>query len=590
MAGFFTSYSSSSTSFCRIPLNAPGELYVSPMPYGRYDNERVFRRYKQEEIQRVVILLSDQEIKKRCKRDLKKLYARHHMETTQFPMIDFLQPGHGDMDQLIPHLVAKLRAGERMVVHCHAGVGRSSVVIACLVAVLHHLRIEECIEYVKKYMETNITVEQKRFVAGWIERLHESDPDAPLVLRSAELITTGSELLRGRTLNLHGFKVGALLTSFGIPLVRESVLPDDPQAIEEAVLEAVSRSDVVIVTGGLGPTDDDRTREAVARGLHRDVVKNEESETHMTEYFVHLRRTPTPKQRAQARVIDGAAVYLNPVGIAPGQRLTLSTSRHLWLLPGPPWELEALLETAVRPWLEKAITTRDHHQRLFRIVGLSESHIQDRVRQMRNVREVDVAYCATPGSVELRFTGIEDRVDELQRQTRQAFADDILNETGDVLEVELGKLLSERGQTLATAESCTAGGIAQRFTDVPGSSAYLVGGVVAYADAVKREQLGVDPDTLAREGAVSEEVALQMAIGVRERLKADWGLSITGIAGPGGGTPEKPVGLFYIGVAGEEFQRVAEYRVNGDRGQVREHGVQRAMTELWKALKTQPGS
>ena len=231
----------------------PGKLFVSPMPYGRYDNQRVFRFFKQEDVQRVVILLGDRDIKKRCRRDLKKLYRKHHMEITQFPMVDFLQPGHGDMDQLVPDLAQRLRRGERIVIHCHAGVGRSSVVVACLAAVIEHFRLDETIDHVKTHMETNITVEQKRFISGWIERLHESDPDAPLVLRSAELITTGSELLQGRILNRHGHTLGGLLTSFGLPLLRETVIPDDAEAIERAVLQAVSRSDLVIVTGGLGP-------------------------------------------------------------------------------------------------------------------------------------------------------------------------------------------------------------------------------------------------------------------------------------------------------------------------------------------------
>lgn len=580
----FKSIASSNTSFCRIPLRVAGELYVSPMPYGRYDSERVFRYFKQEQIQRVVILLSDREIKKRCKRDLKKLYQKHHMAVTQFPMVDFLQPGHGDMDQLIPELADRLRKGERVAVHCHAGVGRTSVVVACLVAVLEHYRIEECIELVKAHMETNITVEQKRFITGWVERLHVSDPGDPLIIRSAELITTGSELLQGRTLNQHGFKVGALLTSFGIPMVQETVLPDDPASIEFHVLQAVSRSDLVIITGGLGPTDDDLTREAVAKGLHRNVIQHPPSNDHLTEYFVRFRRTPTPKQRRQSLVIEGAEVYQNPVGIAPGQRLTLSTSRHLWLLPGPPRELEALLESAMRPWLAKAITRRDHHQRIFRIVGQSESEVQEKVSRMKNFREVDIAYCATPGSVELRFTGTEDRVDELQNQTRRVFAGDVLNETGDVLEVELGERLLQTSQTVSVAESCTAGGIGERISSVPGCSAYFVGGIIAYSNAIKRDDLQVDPEVLEREGAVSEPVAAQMAEGIRVRMATDWGVSITGIAGPGGGTEQKPVGLFYVGIAGPDYLQVRKFQVGGDRAHIREHGIQRAMTELWRGI------
>jgi nicotinamide-nucleotide amidase len=578
------SHSSSSTSFSRIPLNVAGELYVSPMPYGRYDNDRVFRFYKQEEVQRVVVLLSDNEIKKRCKKDLKKLYQKNKMEITQFPMVDFLQPGHGDMDQLIPGLAQKLRKGERIVVHCHAGVGRSSVVVACLVAIIQHSGIEKTVEHVKAHMETNITVEQKRFISGWIERLHESEPDDPLVIRSAELITTGSELLQGRTLNQHGFKLGALLTSFGIPMLRETLLPDDPDAIEALVLEAVSRSDLVIVTGGLGPTDDDQTREAVAKGLHRKVVHHQGADDHLTNYFVQLRRTPTQKQRKQALVIDGATVYMNPVGIAPGQHLKLSTSRHLWLLPGPPRELDALLKSAMRPWLEKAITRRDHHQGIFRIVGQSESVIQEKVLKMNNFREVEVAYCATPGSVELRYTGTADRVAEMKTQTRKVFAGDLLNETGEFIEVELADMLRERKETLALGESCTAGGITERISTIPGCSDYLLGGVIAYANEIKIRELNVSPETLGKVGAVSEEVAAEMAVGVRKKFRTDWGVSITGIAGPGGGSPEKPVGLFYVGVSGENYLKVSKFQAGGNRSHIREHGIQRAMIELWRAL------
>ena len=581
-------HSSSSTSFTRIPLNVPGELHVSPMPYGRYDSDRVFKYFRQEEIQRVVILLSDREIKKRCRRDLKKLYARHKMEVTQFPMVDFLQPGQGEMDKLVPLLVARLREGERIAVHCHAGVGRSSVVVACIVAVLENYRLEECIEHVKTHMETNITVEQKQFISGWIERLHEYGPDAPLVLRSAELISTGSELLQGRTLNQHGYTLGGLLTSFGIPVQRETLIPDDPAAIQRAVLEAVSRCDLVILTGGLGPTDDDHTLESVAKAFRKNIVVNEEAEDHLENYFVHLRRTPTEKQRRQAKVVDGAEVYMNPVGIAPGQRLTLSNSRHLWLLPGPPGELRGLIRSALRPWLETAITRKDHHQAIFRLAGQSESRVQERVTEMRNFREVDVAYCATPGSLELRFTGTEERVQELAAQTRRIYADDIVNESGETLEVEVAQMMDKKGLSLSVAESCTGGGLGARFTMVPGASSFFLGGAIAYANEAKTAQLGVSKDLIETCGAVSAEVAEQMAVGVRERFGSEWALSITGIAGPGGGSADKPVGLFYIGVAGPTASKAIRFQVGGDRDQVREHAIQRALIALWREIRPLP--
>lgn len=582
---FLPTYSYSSTSFCRVPLEVPGALYVSPMPYGRYDRDRVFRFYKKQGVEKVVVLLSDAEIEKRCKRDLKKLYARHGMIMLQFPMVDFLQPGHARMDKLIPELARDLRSGVRIAVHCHAGVGRSSVIVACLAAVVLNQPVEEVIAFMRQHMETNITVEQKKFIAGWVERLQESRPGEPVLLRSAEVIATGAELLQGRTLNRHGYALGGLLTGFGIPLQRETVLPDHKAVIREEVMEALNRCDLLIVTGGLGPTDDDVTREAVAEAVAREVVHVEAADQHLEAYFARMNREPTEAQRRQACVIDGAAVYLNPVGIAPGQRLTLNNKRHVWLLPGPPRELDGLLETALRPWLEANVARADRHLRIFRLLGHSESRVQEAVRAQPVSPEVEVAYCARPGSVELRFTGPAKEVAPLTAWVREHYAGDLLNETGASLEQELGRLLLARGQTVATAESCTAGGVAERLTDVPGSSGYFWGGVVAYDNRVKTAQLGVDAALLAAEGAVSAPVALAMARGVRERLQTDWGIGVTGIAGPGGGTAEKPVGLFFVGICGPGLEQTHRHQVSGNRGQIREHAVNRALEGLWRGVK-----
>jgi nicotinamide-nucleotide amidase len=582
MSSFLKRYSHSSTSFVRIPLEAAGALWVSPMPYGRYDRDRVFRAYKAEKLTRVVVLLSDDEIAKRCSRDLKKLYARHSMQVTQFPMIDFLQPGHGNMDRLVPELVKALRAGEKIAIHCHAGVGRSSVVVSCLVAVLHNLSVEDAIAFVRTHMESNITVEQKHFISGWIERLHESRPGDPILLRGAEVIATGSELLQGRTLNQHGHTLGRLLTGFGIPLLRETVLPDHSAAIRSVVSEALARSDLVIVTGGLGPTDDDLTLEAVADAVGRRTLHEASADAHLEAWFQRVGRVPSEAQRRQARVIDGASVYLNPAGIAPGQRLTLSNSRHLWLLPGPPRELHALVASALQPWLESATARADRVMAVFRILGHSESAVEKTVISFAPAPGVDCAYCARPGSVELRFTGPLEQVEKLRTDVRRHFAADLLNESGDSLEQEVGKRLLARGERVATAESFTAGGIAERLTDVPGSSAYVVGGIVAYDNAIKVRELGVDPAVLAEHGAVSEAVAGQMADGVRKKMGVEWGLSVTGIAGPGGGSETKPVGLFFVGIASAAGLEVFRFQVNGDRAQIREHGVQRALECLWR--------
>lgn len=402
----------------------------------------------------------------------------------------------------------------------------------------------------------------------------------------AEVVATGAELLQGRTLNRHGFTLGGFLAGFGVSLERETVVPDEDAQIRDAVETALGRSDLVFVTGGLGPTEDDVTREAVAAAVNRAVVSHAEADAHLQAYFDRLERQPTDAQRQQARVLAGAEVFMNPVGIAPGQCLALENGRFLWLLPGPPRELNGLIRSAVSPWLAQRIARADVHLRVFRILGHSESRVQERLRGEGTVPdEVNVAYCARPGSVELRFQGPERQVDVLADWVRRVYAEDLLNETGEAIEFAVGRMLRERGETLATAESCTAGGIAERITDVPGSSAYFVGGVIAYANGVKVRELGVDVGVLAADGAVSEAVARQMAAGVRAKLNTTWGLSITGIAGPGGGTAEKPVGLFYAGLANAERAVAARFQVNGDRQQIRDHGIQRALEVLWRALR-----
>ena len=402
----------------------------------------------------------------------------------------------------------------------------------------------------------------------------------------AEVVATGAELLQGRTLNRHGYTLGGLLVGVGIPLQRETVVPDDVAQIREAVASALERSELVFVTGGLGPTEDDVTREAVAAVTGRDVVSHAVADAHLQAYFAKINREPTAAQCRQANVLAGAEVFMNPVGIAPGQCLTLENGRSLWLLPGPPRELNGLIKTAVTPWLAAQVARADLHQRVFRILGHSESRVQDRLRTEAEIPAgVAVAYCARPGSVELRFHGPEAAVNRLTDWVREQYAGDLLNETGETVEEVIGRMLTERGETLATAESCTAGGIAERVTDVPGSSVYFVGGVVAYANAVKMRDLGVEESLLAAHGAVSEAVAREMAAGVRARMQTTWGLSITGVAGPGGGTPEKPVGLFYVGLAGAAGSQAVRFQVTGDRQQIRDHGIQRALEVLWRGIK-----
>ena len=405
-------------------------------------------------------------------------------------------------------------------------------------------------------------------------------------ISTAEVIATGTELLQGRTLNRHGYVLGDLLIAHGVVLERETVLPDDPHRIEGCIREAMQRVDVVFVTGGLGPTDDDRTLGAAAAALGRGVVHDPKADAHLERFFKKIGRVPTKAQRGQACIVDGADVWINPVGLAPGQRIEHKDGVVI-LLPGPPRELRGVVEQDVVPWLrcctqDEAGTVMRH----FRILGLSESLIQERVVEaLTPSPSLDLSYCARLGSVECRVTGPESDVLPAAICLEELFADDLLNATGESTAVTLAGLLTEKGLTVATAESCTAGGIAEALTDVPGSSAFLLGGIVAYADAMKVQHLGVAAGTLERCGAVSADVAAEMAEGARQAMQADLGVSITGIAGPGGGTEEKPVGLFYIAVAGDAGTETFRYMAGGNRAQVRGLGVQRALEQLWRRVK-----
>jgi nicotinamide-nucleotide amidase len=408
---------------------------------------------------------------------------------------------------------------------------------------------------------------------------------------TAEIITVGNELLDGTVLNGNAKHLGAALAGLGAEVLRATVVPDDGAAIEAALRAALASADVVITTGGLGATADDRTKQVAARVLGRKLSLDEAVLARVRAHF-ESRGAPMPEVNvAQAMVPEGARAIDNPWGTAPGLMLE-DEGVLVFLLPGVPSEMEAMVANYVMPFLEGRGVRRLTAERMLRTTGLPESAIAEAVGPLtRRLARADIAYLASPGGVDLRITGRGGTPAEAARAADRAA--DMLADALDPfvyargresLEEVIGYLLTMSGKTVAVAESCTAGWLGARLTRVPGSSDYFTGGVIAYSDDVKRRLLGVKAAALRKQGAVSAEVAAAMAKGARDRGRADYGVGITGIAGPGGANPDKPVGLVHIAVADRRATRSREHRFSGDRRAVREQAVQGALELLRRAL------
>ena len=376
----------------------------------------------------------------------------------------------------------------------------------------------------------------------------------------AELITIGDELLIGQVVNTNAAWAGEQLDLAGVDVLRMVTLGDDIEAIQAALADAYRTSELVIITGGLGPTHDDITREAIAGFFGAELRPDPDVLAHIERRFARRGYTMPVSNQRQAMVPEGFEVLPNPVGTAPGLWLAEEgpPPRLLAVVPGVPHEMRALMEGEVLPRLRKRKGLRFIRHRTLLTAGIGESNLQERLGDLAGWLGdgLRLAYLPGGGSVRLRASAsgddqqtVERRLDAFEAHLRERIGLYFFGTGTETLEAAVGKMLKARGQTLAVAESCTGGFVLNRLTNVPGSSAYVVGGVVAYGNAVKAEQLGVSEAALEEEGAVSEVVARQMAEGIRERLRADVGVSTTGVAGPSGGTPEKPVGTVWIGYA-----------------------------------------
>jgi nicotinamide-nucleotide amidase len=428
-----------------------------------------------------------------------------------------------------------------------------------------------------------------------------------------ELLNTGSELMLGRVLNTHQQWLCRRLADLGYLVTRQVAVADTVHDIEQAVREALSRADLVIVTGGLGPTSDDLTRDRVAQLLGRKLQEDPAVLAHIQQFFEVRHRAMPEQTRVQAQVPEGAIVLPNPHGTAPGLALEISppaaqnctssktenprfgkehsaSSLAKWLvmLPGPPRELRPMFTDSVVPLLQRVLPPPGSFVcRTLKATGIGESVVEEKIAEPLQpliAAGLELGYCARPGQVDVRLAAqgpdAAHTVSQAEQVVRERIGPFIYGLDEEELETIIVRLLTERKETLALAESCTGGCIAHRITNVPGASAVLLAGLVTYSNAAKQRFLRVRAETLAEHGAVSEPVARQMAEGAREQTGATYALSVTGIAGPSGGTPAKPVGTVFIGLAGPFETVVTRYLNPLDRETFKQITAQQALELL----------
>jgi nicotinamide-nucleotide amidase len=411
------------------------------------------------------------------------------------------------------------------------------------------------------------------------------------MIPACEIIAIGSELLGAARMDTNSLFLTERLSRLGISVVRKTIVGDSVDAIEKALRPAFQEMDVTILTGGLGPTEDDVSMEAASRALGQQLRLDEDTIRKIEKRFADRGLAMSESSRKQALSLVDAHVMPNPVGLAPG--CWFERGEHIViLLPGVPAEMKALFDREVLPRLRKRYEGPGRWSRILKIAGLGESFVSEAVRPLRlELEGLTVGYLCSAGRVELHLATAplpqEEgmlRLDEAEEKVRRTLGSNVYAVDDQSLEGVVAELLQREGGTVAVAESCTGGLLAHRLTNISGSSGYFLGGVVAYADRVKAEILGVETAVLAGNGAVSEPVALRMAEGVRRLCGARYGVGITGIAGPTGGTPEKPVGLVYISLADPRQTRVEKCSFRGAREEIKMQTTDRALNMLRRLL------
>jgi nicotinamide-nucleotide amidase len=415
-----------------------------------------------------------------------------------------------------------------------------------------------------------------------------------------EIINTGSELMLGLVLNTHQQWLCRQLGNLGYGVHRQVAVSDDGAAIQEAVREALTRADLVITTGGLGPTSDDLTRDLIAQLLDRKLIEDAGILTKIEKFFAERKRPMPASTKVQALVPEGAIVLPNQNGTAPGLAIAVKPNPFrrggspgwLVMLPGPPRELRPMFAEQVVPLLQKHFPQETAFVcRTLKTTGLGESVVQEKIAgplQPLTDAGLVIGYCARIGEVDVRLVASGQRAQpiiiEAEQIIRGIIGKSIFGVDEDELEQVIIRRLTERKETLSLAESCTGGHIANRLTNVPGASVVFLAGLVTYSNAAKMNLLGVRPETLAQHGAVSEATAREMAEGARQRNQTAYGIAVTGIAGPGGGTDAKPVGTVFIALATPQTTSVAHHVNRYDRETFKQVTSQQALELLRRTL------
>ncbi|MGF1470518.1 MAG: competence/damage-inducible protein A [Rubrobacteraceae bacterium] len=413
-------------------------------------------------------------------------------------------------------------------------------------------------------------------------------------IESAEIITIGTEMLLGDLVDTNTAWLSNRLAGLGVGVYRHTTVGDNKERLVTAMSEVSSRTDLAITTGGLGPTSDDLTNECLAQLAGVRMVEYEEARKHVDEMFARFGRKPTPSNYKQALFPEGSALIPNPLGTAMGALLEVDGTLFA-TLPGVPGEMKNMFHETLKPLVESRSDGAIVSKTLW-FAGMGESALAEKVQDLLDAEDPTVAPLAGQGKVRLRITSraatpeeAEEKIQPVQKEILARLGDYYFGEDDETLETAVARLLEARGATLALAESCTGGLLAKRLTDLPGSSAYFEEGLVTYSDDAKQRLLGVPKDVLVEYGAVSEPVAIKMAEGVRRDAGTDYGLSITGVAGPDGGTEEKFVGLVWVGLAGAGRSFAEKLDLSAwarSRTAIRERSANRAFDLLRRHLES----
>lgn len=412
---------------------------------------------------------------------------------------------------------------------------------------------------------------------------------------NAEIIAIGSELLTPYRQDTNSLYLTEKLNELGVEVRFKCIVGDDAESLTAAAKLAMQRSDIIIFSGGLGPTEDDLTRESVADALGLKLQRDPDVLAKLELRFAKRGMKMSANNAKQADVIASAVVLPNSLGSAPGQWITGkydTLDRLLMLLPGPPYELKAMFEAECIPRLRSRVPIQHIASRVLKLAMIPESQVDARVAPIyKTYTDVQTTILAGHGEIQLHLRCQKDsqaeaeaRVEELAEKIEDELGDAIFSRKGETIEQIISYFLQMRNMTLAVAESCTGGLLAERITSISGSSRYFLGGAVVYSNELKTQFANVPKALIDQHGAVSREVAAAMAEGIRKRCLSSYGVGITGVAGPGGGTEQKPVGLVYIGLAGEEGTQVVERNFPGDRKRVRQFATQQALEMIRRAL------